>query len=344
MTKGLAILCMLILHLFCRKGDDVLGTPLIWVNKTTPLVYYFGFFAEICVPIYSLCVGYAQQYMYESGKLSWKGNVRRIGKLIINYWIILFIFCFLGVLFDQDHIIPGSLPAFLKSIVLLHSYNGAWWYLNTYILLLLVSFLIIIWPIRKMKNILGVVLCLLFQIGWYGIQRLDVLSVSYMDGVVLSFIYKEIFNLLNVLPYVWMGALICKSRFMEKSMRWLDMHMPKQRRNVLLIDMEVLLFLLTNILHKAAVFGVVSVISFWIFNMLWKSERIKKFFLFLGRHSTNIWLTHMFFYLYLFKDLVTAVRYPVLMLAFMIILCIVVSYVVFAITGYIERAKEGMRI
>ena len=59
MTRGLAILAMVVLHLFCRRGEDVLGTPLLWVNETTPLVYYFGFFAEICVPIYSLCAGYA---------------------------------------------------------------------------------------------------------------------------------------------------------------------------------------------------------------------------------------------------------------------------------------------
>ena len=38
MTKGMAILCMLVLHLFCRTGEEVLGTPLIWLNDTTPLV------------------------------------------------------------------------------------------------------------------------------------------------------------------------------------------------------------------------------------------------------------------------------------------------------------------
>ncbi len=66
MTHGLAILSMVILHLFCRTGESVYGTPLIWVNKTTPLVYYFGFFAEICVPLYTLCAGYARQLQCEN--------------------------------------------------------------------------------------------------------------------------------------------------------------------------------------------------------------------------------------------------------------------------------------
>lgn len=43
MTQGLAVLCMVILHLFCRTGSDVLGTPLIWINESTPLVFWFGF-------------------------------------------------------------------------------------------------------------------------------------------------------------------------------------------------------------------------------------------------------------------------------------------------------------
>ena len=43
MTQGLAIVCMVVLHLFCRQGRDVLGQPLIWLNETTPFVYWFGF-------------------------------------------------------------------------------------------------------------------------------------------------------------------------------------------------------------------------------------------------------------------------------------------------------------
>ena len=43
MTKGLGILCMLILHLFCRQGAAVSGTPLLWIDDTTPFVYTLVF-------------------------------------------------------------------------------------------------------------------------------------------------------------------------------------------------------------------------------------------------------------------------------------------------------------
>ena len=42
MTQGLAILTMVSLHLFCRLGTDVYGTPLLWLNSTTPAVYILG--------------------------------------------------------------------------------------------------------------------------------------------------------------------------------------------------------------------------------------------------------------------------------------------------------------
>ena len=58
MTRGMAILCMVVLHLFCRTGKDVFGRPLLWINSTIPVVFLFGFFSEICVPLYSLCAGY----------------------------------------------------------------------------------------------------------------------------------------------------------------------------------------------------------------------------------------------------------------------------------------------
>ena len=175
MTKGMAILCMLVLHLFCRTGKDVFGTPLVWINETIPLVFLFGFFAEICVPIYSLCPGYAQQYMEQQGNLSWKSNVRRIMKLLVNYWIVLFLFCGISFFLDIDPSIPGTLTDFIKSIILMHSYNGAWWYLNTYILLLLIPPQILLWSVKKLKYQYGLIFCLLLQVGWYFITRLNMI-------------------------------------------------------------------------------------------------------------------------------------------------------------------------
>lgn len=337
MTKGMAILCMLVLHLFCRTGKDVLGTPLLWLNKTTPLVFWFGFFAEICVPIYSLCTGYAQQLMIEQGRLSWKSNIRRISKLLVNYWIVLALFCGLGFFLDIDPSIPGSLTDFIKSIVLVHSYNGSWWYLNTFVLLLLIPPKVLLYPINRIKPQYGLILCLVFQVVWYFVTRLNLITSVLPDMYVAAFWGKEMGNLLGIMPYIWGGAFLCKCRLLEKCNDWMQRHVSDKLHNPVLLLFWGTVFICTNLVHKAVLFGGVSILSFLIFNLLKKAESIKKVFLFLGKHSTNIWLTHMFFYAYLFKDLVTIVKYPLFMLAFMLLLCLMTSYVVMGIENVIYK-------
>lgn len=54
----------------------------------------------------------------------------------------------------------------------------------------------------------------------------------------------------------------------------------------------------------------------------------EKCFLLLGKHSTNIWLVHMFFSSGLFCDFVFLVRYPVLILGLMLMVSFAVSTVI----------------
>ena len=55
MTKGIAILFMLLLHLFCTKSYGGLYTPLILIEDV-PLVYYLALFGDCCVAIYCFVV------------------------------------------------------------------------------------------------------------------------------------------------------------------------------------------------------------------------------------------------------------------------------------------------
>lgn len=336
MTKGMAILCMLMLHLFCRTGNDVLGTPVLWINDTTPVIFWFGFFAEICVPIYSICAGYAQQLLYEKNSLTWNDNVKRIGKLMVNYWIVLIVFCTLGLAFDKSNWIPGSLMKFAESIVLVHSYNGAWWFLNSYVLLLLIPYMISFYPLKKLGYKSGLVVCLLFQIIWYFLTKSGMTELVSTENQVIFFINKELVNLIGIIPYIWAGAFLCKGKVIEKIGNWIDTQKVSViKRNGVLLSVWGMIFILTNIVHKAVFFGVISVCSFIIFNIIIKGKIVEKIFSFLGKHSTNIWLVHMFFYMYLFKGLVTIVKYPLCMLGFMLVLCIGSSYIIMAIENWV---------
>ncbi len=337
MTRGFAILCMVVLHLFCRKGADVYGTPLMWIDKDTPLVYLFGFYAEICVSVYSICMGYAQYLLFINGKTNLHSTWKRTVRLMINYWIILVMFSIIGLMHSSQTWIPGSLPNFLKSIVLLHSYNGAWWFLNTYIVFLLIPPAVKYYPVKKLSLISGLVFCLIIHIVWYLINKRGFLPVVSEDRFVLTFVLKEVFNLIKVLPAAWAGAFLFKGNVIQRVYNLFIIRIKtKCHRKIVLGCIWIIVFASMNLIHKAVFTLVFAAISFVIFNIWEKGEATEKAWLFLGKHSTNIWLTHMFFYLVLFAGLVQKAKYPLFMLAFLLALCIAVSYFEILIEGLIK--------
>ncbi len=131
MLKGMAILSMLMLHLFCQR-DNLPYTPLLWVGDT-PLVYYFGLFGDICVAVYCFVSGYAH-YM-QSTATELRHRWKRLLRFLISFWVIVVVFSLLGIL-TGNSVIPGNIKEFLLNcLTIKNSYNGAWWYANTYILL-----------------------------------------------------------------------------------------------------------------------------------------------------------------------------------------------------------------
>lgn len=333
MTRGFAILCMITLHLFCRTGDDVFGTPLIWLNSTTPLVFLFGFFAEICVPLYSLCAGYAR-YL-----LSYKqhSTIKRILRLMVNYWIVVVLFSIMGLIFDPGGMMPGTFVTFIKSLFLLHSYNGAWWYLHTYVILLLIPTRLLLLPVQKLTTGIGLAFCLLFEIAWYLVGHFGLWPAEDGGLFWISFFWTELGNLVGILAFFWAGAFLCKAQAIPRLYRYVNTHLPKRLVKPGLMIFAGCLFAAYNIAHKAILVGITAVLMFLIFNIWEKSEYTKQVFEFLGRHSTNIWLTHMFFYAYIFKNLVFCVKYPLLILLFLLILCVITSYIIMIIETIVRK-------
>lgn len=262
MTQGFAILCMLVLHLFCRTGNSVLGTPLIWITAEKPLVYCFGFFAEICVPIYSICAGYARQLKRES---TYKDNLCRVLTLLKNYWIVLCLFSVIGLIIGGA--VPGNLKTFLMNAALVRSYQGAWWYVNTYILLQLIPNAIVLFPLKKTGAMQGVVYCVIFQIGWYFVGRFGVWP-EITGNTVLEFVLKEAKNMIGVMPYFWIGAFLQKGRLIDEAEKKLERYVKSQHRNSVLHAVIAVMFVVFNMLHKVVLVGAVSIVVFFSFVLI----------------------------------------------------------------------------
>ena len=180
-TKGVAILMMLCLHLFNQPYQG-LFEPLIFVGSK-PLSYYISLFCDCCVAIYCFCSGYGLYAGYIKSTTNYnRKNYIRLLKLYINYWIVLLIFAVvLGLVMGQGDRYPGNFTKFILNFTALdNSYNGAWWFVTTYILLVLMSPIIFKFVLKFDYR-----LVLLFSFCLYG--------VAYIQRIKVPLQFNQIF-------------------------------------------------------------------------------------------------------------------------------------------------------
>ena len=348
MTRGLAIISMVLLHMFCKLGNDIMCTPLLWVNSEKPFIYWIGFYSEICVILYSICSGYAQYILFQKNKSKPKDNAKRLIKLLQNYWIILIMFSLIGLII-KDSEVPGSIGRFaLNFFVIGEEYNGAWWFLHTYVIILLIPSSVIMYPVKKINGYFGIIFLFVFISALIIIQHF-VNFLPDRDSKILFNLVYHILNFIKVLPMFWIGAFLCKINVFKKIEAFYNRYLKKKNipgfvYNIVLILVLIVDFIVTNLLNKAIIAPFNAVLVFFIFNLLRKSEFIEKLFVFLGKHSTNIWLCHMFFYAVLFKNLVWKAKYPFFCFIFMMALCLITSYIEMFISSYSDKFFNFIRL
>lgn len=323
-TKGLAILFMIILHLFQRLNYQELYTPLFFVCGK-PVVYYLGLLSDCCVSIYCFCSGYAQYILYRThGNSNFKDNFIRVGKLLINYWIIVCSFSLLGSVLNSTERIPGNFKEFISNFFLISkSYNGAWWFVLTYILLMLFSAKINR-VVEKYSSILIVSVSGVFFVSTHFLKEGH---ESFLGNGAIGWLALQMVLLLNSLfPYL-LGSVFIKEKIYSKIK-----NIVKRGANIYTLNFfMILVFVAVTIGHAMVPSSIVApctgVIVIIAFNII-ESKYIDRIFGFLGKHSTNIWLTHMFFYTEIFDSLVFKAKYPIIILGFILILTILTSYII----------------
>ena len=329
MVQGVAILTMVIVHLFAKKGADVYGSPLIWIKPGVPLVYYLGFLGGICVPFYCFCTGYALFVQFSSMELKpfIKKTYVRLINFLIHFWVICIIFSIIGMIFDQYGEVPGNIYRFLGNFFLLeHTYNGAWWFASTYAMFILISPLFL----KLAKKVDSRVLFILFAIifcAYYVCNMMELFEASPENYYWKGFLLRKISDLWYVSFFYVVGMLFAKEKIISRIRNWAD-KMAGKKRNLYLLIVVIITALALCVIELSVSMYFFSIFYFICFHLWKKPDKVEKFFLFFGKHSTNIWLVHMFFYLFIFKDLAFVVKYPVFILAFMLGLSLVCSYII----------------
>ena len=325
MLQGLSVLAMICLHLFDTWDYADKFTPLVYVGGV-PMSFYVGQISDFCVFGFAFLSGYAHMLQYGK-KDFYKHRLKGLLSLLCSYWLILIVFSLVSIAVGQEDYMPGSIRKFILSVLLLESYNGAWWYLFTYASLVFISPLVLKWIKRRNPIfVLGIgfgIYCAAYYFrfkmsysNWL-LGRFGPFGMTFFEYMLGAVAYK--YQVFSWLYRVWQ-------------------RIPKPAQYLLSVVLIAgMLYARTKIVPSLFVAPITGFVLMMLFHFWKKPEVVQKAFLIVGSHSTNIWLTHMFFYLYLFKNLVYVAKYPLLIFAFMLAITIPLS----ALLKWIEKPIQA---
>ena len=332
--QGAAILAMCCLHLFCTLTPQF--TPLIYVSGV-PLTYFFGQAADYCVMAYCFCSGYGLMACYtacqENGKPYFRGRCKSLLRFLQNYWIILFLFAGVSLLIGKGETWLGSPLVFLGNFATLwSSYNGAWWFVSTYLFMVLLSPLVFRW-MQKYPKLVGLLSIPVYVIS-YLVRFKEDQSFFIQHLVLLGMSYAELM----------IGAYFYQYRCMERISKCWNRIMPARWRIPVLTLLAVMVIVVRRFaatLFVAPISGLVFIVSYLL--AVREKPWIGKPFAYLGKHSMNIWLVHMFFYMPQYGGISYYAKYPLAVLFLLLLLSILASYCVKALQSGVDALQNVAR-
>ena len=279
-----------------------------------PLSFYLGQISDFCVMGFAFCSGYAHLVQYEQPGYFHR-RLKGLATLMVNYWIILVVFSVVSIIAGHGETMPGSITEFIKHVFLLEkNYNGAWWYLHTYVLIVLIS-PIILKSLERFPHVTLALSFLLYCIAFY--VRFYMESTSWLLGkfgpfgmTLFEYVLGAYFFQLRLFSLIWKrGSGVNK----------------KVRCVVSVILLLTMTYAHTKIIGNLFIAPATGIVIIMIFHFWSKPQGIENAFVFFGTHSTNMWLTHMFFFSTLFTNFVYIAKYPLPIFTLLIAITLSIS-------------------
>lgn len=317
--KGFAICAMLIHHLFFQHLKYGLE------------LNYFANLCKVCVSMFLFVSGYGmfsqmQAFMEKAGgmdfPLTMKFLFKRFLKFYLNYW---FVFCIcvpvgvfvfgrtLAVAYGPDANVGIQLIFDFLGLLRYDSYNITWWF-NRLIIVLYLLFPVMF---LGMKNKLISICTLLLVFLWPKelLFALDIVegdlsqfAIAFALGMFCSRHSKYINDKLNRLHFaVVLGVSIA----LLSILCYVRMYWP-------FVDLWGL--------PKDSLITMFSVLSIICLRRLIKINWGRPF-VFLGKHSMNMYLTHTFILSYFFSSFIYGLKYPILMFVVLLSLTLFLSVI-----------------
>lgn len=318
--KSVAALMMLCLHLFNREYKG-LFEPLLFIG-VQPLSYYISLFCDACVPIFCFVSGYGLYFKFQKNPVSYhKENSVRIKKLYINYWIILILFAvILGQLLNEKGY-PGSLiKFFLNFSAFDSSYNGAWWFFFTYLLLVATSAILFRLMDGSSIMLFSIICLVIYLVAFY----LRIYQPNLFDNDFLNWLLRQLSLFgTSLLPFC-IGGIALKANWNTRISQFFAFI---YYRNTTALLCVFLLVVIHGFIPNLVISPFLAVPFLFLFIQIKLPDYIERILNYIAPHATNMWLVHMFFYMVYFEKFIYGATY-VLPIFFLLVFCSIISSLV----------------
>ena len=301
-AKGVLTLILLTHHVF--YPDYITGYGINTILGDVKLVNRIMLYLKICIAGFAFLTAFGMTRIFKSQKdNSIQGFFRVVVKRLAKLELAVVIVYVLAVLYrclvvgqpladlymaEQQSIPMMLLYMFLDMVGLAHymktpMMNMTWWYLS-YAILLIAAMPFIYKAYEKFRYLLLPIGCLLP----YALTDSDA-------------------SFLALLPAVWLGTAFSYENWFEK------LRETRKKSNILprfLAGMGLVFlgYFMNTYIHGAYCYIVVPVIPYLAYEYLSYIPMARFWLKYIGKHSTNMFLTHTFIYFYYYPDFIYSFR------------------------------------
>lgn len=267
--QGFGILLMLLYHF-----------GIYYSHNNTFVFTLITQYGKICVALFLACSGIGMQNKQQNtiGKDLNRYCILKSFALFKKYLFVLLLAISLRAIFAGIHTTVKSFV--LHCLTLSYDINNAWWFLNTYICI------IILFPVinRIMKKKTGLLFSFALLVLGYGINIVGMLTgVDIVNNAIGNRIYLIMVNQFS----------FCAGYELSRQYQCLYKWIPDSK--LLRYAVNIILIFIRFFFFKMGAANVLSDTFIVVILILFNLKHISCGFLtFWGKHSTNLWLLHMF--------------------------------------------------
>lgn len=337
--KGIALLLMFTHHLFAFPERIRYPYYSIYQLYNVPIEVYIGEFGKICVAIFMCLSGYGLYSLFCFTDNYESKVIEKLNFLFHHYHQVFVIFIGLGVLlsYPRDY---NIVPLILNWLAIKTSYNGEWWFLTPYIILVLCSG-VIFKLFRKTKSIIYDFLIVIFIAELIRWLLPIIRDLKVLDNFVQSNSGQISIKTLQQLPNFLIGIIAAKHNLFAY-------YLTKMGSSKFPVAISTICILLIVAFRHYAIkqFDYLLAPAFIVpctYLCDLSPSILKKILKELGQYSTYMWLIHSFFCYQYFQPFIFIPKYSVLILLNLIIVSYVSAKMLEKIFNrkYIERNPKA---